>query len=110
MICNDIQLLINYSVKNGLIQPIDEIVTRNSLMNLFGVADWTPAEGDGNKDTNKKLTIDEILDRLVNYACEQGIIEDTANNRDLFDTKIMGIITPLPHEVNLDRCVMKMLI
>ena len=100
MICNDIQLLINYSVKNGLIQPIDEIVTRNSLMNLFGVADWMPAEGDGNKDTNKKLTIDEILDRLVNYACEQGIIEDTANNRDLFDTKIMGIITPLPHEVN----------
>ena len=96
MICSDIQLLIDYSVKNGLIQPIDEIVTRNSLRTLFGIPDWRPIETDSKED----LTIDEILDRLVNYACEKGIIEDTANNRDLFDTKIMGIVTPLPHEVN----------
>lgn len=98
MICNDIGLLIDYSVKNGLIQPIDETVIRNQLMYIFGLSDWTLAQEGENEAKN--LTIDEILDRLVNYACEKGIIEDTANNRDLFDTKIMGVVTPLPHEVN----------
>ncbi len=98
MICYDIQLLINYSIKNGLIQTIDEVVIRNQLMNIFRLADWTACECD-NKES-EEISVDEILERLVNYACEKGIIENTANNRDLFDTKIMGVVTPLPHEVN----------
>lgn len=98
MICYDIQLLIEYSVKNGLIQPIDETVIRNQYMNIFGLKDWTPCCLDD--EELSKITVDEILDRLVNYACQQGIIEDTANSRDLFDTKLMGVVTPLPHEVN----------
>lgn len=94
MICRDIQLLIDYSVKNGLIQPIDEIVIRNRLMNILGVHDWEEPE-----KTHCDLSIDEILDRLVSYAVDNSIIEDTANSRDLFDTKLMGEVTPLPHEV-----------
>lgn len=98
MICYDIQLLINYSIKNGLIQPIDEVVIRNQLMNIFQLSDWTVCKCDHKE--SEEISIDEILERLVNYACENGIIENTANNRDLFDTKIMGVVTPLPHEVN----------
>ena len=35
-------------------------------------------------------TIDEILDKLVSYAAEKGIITDSNAARDLFDTRIMG--------------------
>ena len=35
----------------------------------------------------------------VEYACENNIINDTSNSRDLFDTKLMGILTPMPREV-----------
>ena len=49
--------------------------------------------------SNDAPCIDELLEPIIEYAIENGIIEDTANNRDLFDTKIMGIFTPMPREV-----------
>lgn len=48
------------------------------------------------------MTIDEILLPLLDYACANGVIEDTTANRDLFDTKLMGIVTPMPREVKMD--------
>lgn len=95
MICGDIQLLIDYSVSCGLIERVDEIVVRNRLMNILKVSDWQDCE---EKD-KPSLSIDEILERLVGYACENGIIEDTANSRDRFDTELMGAVTPMPHEI-----------
>ena len=94
MICSDIQRLIDYSVRYHLIEKADEIVIRNMLMDTLHVYDWVDepvAEGD--------LSIDDILKPLIDYACEQGVIEDTTANRDLFDTKLMGIVTPLPSAV-----------
>ena len=96
MICRDIQLLINYSVRKGLIKPIDEIVIRNQYMNIFGLSDWEEPEIN---EEDEGLSVDEILERLIKYACDNSITEDTANSRDLFDTKLMGVVTPLPHEV-----------
>lgn len=40
-----------------------------------------------------------ILQPLVNYACAQHLILDTSASRDLFDTKLMGVLTPMPREV-----------
>ena len=37
----------------------------------------------------------EILD----YSVEKGLIDDTIINRDLFDTKLMSVLVPPPHEV-----------
>jgi len=94
MIYSYIQNLIDYSINKELIQPCDELVVRNSLINLFQLQNWeTPLK------SNNNLSIDEILDCLVNYAVENSIIEDTTVSKDLFDTKIMGIVTPLPHEI-----------
>lgn len=97
MIYTDIQRLIDYAVKNHLIEKEDELVVRNRLMDALGVSDWIdePVEsGD--------LSIDDILKPLIDYACENGVIEDTTANRDLFDTKLMGILTPMPREVIRD--------
>ena len=99
MICADIQKLIDYSIKNDLITKDDELVIRNMLMDVLHVYEWTDA-ADNNSDT--EASIDDILAPLIDFACENGVIEDTNANRDLFDTKLMGIVTPMPREVIRD--------
>ncbi|MBD5128800.1 MAG: UDP-glucose--hexose-1-phosphate uridylyltransferase [Ruminococcaceae bacterium] len=95
MIYENIGRLIDYALKNSLIESADVYVVRNMFMEAFGLTDWqdVPAEYSGEP-------VDEVLDPLIEYAVEQGIIADTSNSRDLFDTKLMGILTPMPREVN----------
>ena len=94
MIYITIQKLINYALKNDLITQDDIYVVRNQLMEIFKLSNWEETD---TEYTNE--TIDEILEFLIDYACKNGIITDTANSHDLFDTKIMGILTPMPREV-----------
>lgn len=94
MICYAVQKLIDYAIKNELITSDDIYVIRNQLMEALKLSDWE----ENNTEYSGK-SIDEILAPLIRYACENGIIQDTANSRDLFDTKLMGILTPMPREV-----------
>ena len=94
MICYAVQKLIDYAIKNELITSDDIYVIRNQLMEALKLSDW-----EENNTEYSGESIDEILAPLIEYACENGIIQDTANSRDLFDTKLMGILTPMPREV-----------
>ena len=94
MICNAVQTLINYAIKNNLITEYDEIVVRNAIMNTLNIGEW-----DENAKTLDMDSIEAILAPIIDYACERGIIADTTNSRDLFDTKIMGLLTAMPREV-----------
>ena len=94
MICNSIQTLLNYAIKNNLITEDDVIVARNSILDALDLADW-----DENVMADELDSIEAILDPIIDYACENGIIADTTNSRDLFDTKIMGLLTAMPREV-----------
>ncbi len=97
-ICTAIQQLIDYSVNNNLITKDDELVVRNMLMDALRVSDWEEDAIMGRTDAS----IDDILKPLIDYACEHGVIEDTTANRDLFDTKLMGVVTPMPREIIRD--------
>ncbi len=97
MIYANIQQLIDYSVQNHLIEPVDALVIRNQLMNALHVYDWQDEPAN-----STAASVDELLQPLIDYACENGVIEDTTANRDLFDTLLMGIVTPLPREVIRD--------
>ena len=88
MICNAVQKLIDYAVKKELITNDDIYVARNQLMEALKLTEWKETISEYSDET-----IDEILAPIVNYACENGIIGDTANSRDLFDTKLMGILS-----------------
>lgn len=92
MIYNALQGLINHSVKSGLITEYDIFVVRNLLMDLLKISDWQDCEG-------MEGSVEKILNEITDYACKNKIIENTSVQRDLFDTKIMGIFTPMPHEV-----------
>ncbi|MBR5513414.1 MAG: UDP-glucose--hexose-1-phosphate uridylyltransferase [Ruminococcus sp.] len=94
MICNAVQKLIDYAIKSELITSDDMYVIRNQLMEALKLTDW-----EDNDAVYSGESVDELLLPLIEYACENGIIQDTANSRDLFDTKLMGILTPMPREV-----------
>ena len=94
MIYTAIQKLINYGIEHQLITKADELVVRNGLLDALCITDWQDTEV-----LDKNGSIDEILEPLINFACEQGVIPDTANSRDLFDTKLMGYLTPMPREI-----------
>ena len=94
MIYKSLQALIDYAIDKNIIERSDVYVIRNRLMNALRLTEWQDAECEGYQD------IESILAPIIDYACENGIIEDTTASKDIFDTEIMGILTPMPREIN----------
>ncbi len=85
--------LVSYGIENGLINIEDKVYVVNRLLELFAKKDFTWSD-----ETVRPIHL--ILSDMMDYALEQGIMEDdTITTRDLFDTKIMGLITPMPSQV-----------
>ncbi|MDY6013229.1 UDP-glucose--hexose-1-phosphate uridylyltransferase [Clostridium sp.] len=95
-IYRDIERLIQYGIKKNLIEDEDKIFIRNSLLSLFNLDEFEEVTiEDENLDTPTP-----ILNNLLDYAYKNGILEsNTPIYRDLFDTKIMGILMPRPSDV-----------
>ena len=91
-----IEQLIEYGKKNSLITEEDTMFVRNELMNLLQLKDWIEPE---NSNYDIPDYPQEILDKICDYAIEKNIIENGATDRDIFDTDIMGKLTPFPREV-----------
>ncbi len=94
MIFNSIKKLVTYGLETGLITEEDRIFTTNELLELLNLDEYEEPE-ENYTDVDLESTLAEILD----YACENGLLEDSIVYRDLFDTRIMGLLTPRPHEV-----------
>lgn len=94
MIFNSIKKLVTYGLETGLITEEDRIFTTNELLELLNLDEYEEPE-ESYTDVDLESTLAEILD----YACENGLLEDSIVYRDLFDTRIMGLLTPRPHEV-----------
>ncbi len=92
-----IKQLVDYGVDRKLIGEEDRIYITNSLLAALGEAEYDIPEG---VTVPSGEPLEDILASLCDYAAEKGIIEDnTVVFRDLFDTKLMGILTPRPGEV-----------
>ena len=86
--------LVSYGNRAGLVADEDQVYVTNQLLELFDVIEYEPAE------VHEKRELVEILEDLLDYAWEQGILkENTVTMRDLYDTKIMGKLTPAPSVV-----------
>lgn len=97
MIYKSIKKLVTYALERNLIEPLDRVWATNRLLEALGLDDYEePAEE--YKDVDLESTLAEILD----YAVEKGLIEDSIVYRDLFDTKLMGLLTPPPSAVNAE--------
>ena len=84
--------LVTYGSDCGLIHEDDRILCVNRLLELFGETEYDPSPG---KRPVRQLHL--ILEDMIAAALEKGVLTgDTTASRDLFDTKIMGLITPPP--------------
>ena len=94
MINTQINELVAYGLKCGLVSKDDQIFVTNQLLDLFRLSEFHEEE------ILKSRPLAEILEDMVSYAHQQGILEeDTIAWKDLFDTRIMGLLTPLPSVV-----------
>ncbi len=91
----NIKELVEYAIRKELINEDDRIYMTNSLMSILGVGEYTePSE------EVLERPLEEILGELCDYANEKGLLQsNSVVYRDLFDTKLMGVLTPRPSEV-----------
>ena len=91
MISTAIQQLVNYGLDTGLILPDDEIYIRNQLLMTMQLDSFTEPESDV-----CYADLESILKTLVDDAAARGVCDDSPTARDLFDTRLMGVLTPRP--------------
>ncbi len=90
-----VRSLVAYGLRTELIEKDDAVFTANMLFDVLGIepdSEFTPFGG-------KDLPLEDILAALLDDAVARGHIEDGIASRDLFDTKLMGCLTPRPSEV-----------
>ena len=86
--------LSDYAISHGLAEEADRHCLVNALLEKLGLDDYetvgdVPFAG-----------LDDILDTLVDYAAGQGLLKsESITGRDLFDTALMGVVTPRPSDV-----------
>jgi len=106
----NIQRLIDYGIKTGLILEDEAIYSRNLILDIFHEEEFEEVDleevkeaglvkqGDTALEVGFKL--ENILSELLDIAVERGLCEDNIVCRDIFDTKIMNTMTARPSTVN----------
>lgn len=90
----EINRLLHFALQRHLITPEDVYYSANLLIDCLHVPEFTPVDVDETLDTATP-----VLENMLDYAVSQGLIDDTVNERDLFDTRIMNCVMPRPSEV-----------
>ena len=88
-----IDSLVSYAMNCGLAEPDDHVVLTNRILDLLRKDDYEPSDEPQSED------LEEILAGILDYAVEKGLCDDGITARDIFDTRIMGALTPMPREV-----------
>ncbi len=95
MINFELNRLIRFALSRGLIGEEDVNFSANSLIAALGISEFkVEPVPDEELDTP-----DAILNCILNWAAESGLMEGTDAERDLLDTRLMGCLTPRPSEV-----------
>ena len=107
-IYNAVRDLTGYALRTGLIEKEDVIYTANSLIGALGIDDFpytakeieACAESLSEEGIKDGKLLEEILGAILDHAAGKEMIDGgSVVMRDLFDTKIMGILTPRPSDV-----------
>ena len=86
--------LIEYAKQKNMISEEDEAYSASRLMEILSLSSVEPTKPKAVRE------ISEILSDVCDYAFEAGLIEsNSVVYRDLFDTKVMGALTPSPSSV-----------
>ena len=77
-----IEELLDYGERRRLFEKEDRIYCRNLVLDVLQLDAMEDAEHTG------KLELQTILGVILDYACQNGLIEDSVTYRDLFDTEL----------------------
>lgn len=94
MVYEAIKKLVQYGVDTGLVTDMDRIYAENQILDVLHLEEYDEPELEF-----QEINLEETLKELLDYACSQGIIEDSIGYRDLFDTRLMNCLMPRPSEV-----------
>src|SRR5699024_7012767 len=87
--------LVAYGLERGLLEPEDTIYAVNVLLEALRLDSW---DGSGLEGPAGELA--PVLKELTDFGAARGLLDgDSVTYRDLFDTGLMGRITPRPSEV-----------
>lgn len=90
--------LTDYAIHTGLIPQEDRIWAVNRLLEVMELYDISLPD----EPLPNDVPLHILLEALTQNAVERGVLEDNQTARDLFDTKLMGALTPAPHEVRAE--------
>mgnify|MGYP000546071948 FL=1 len=95
MIDYAIEKLLAYALEKELIQPCEKLWALNTLLEVLELDSYTPSGQEVGE-----VDLPAVLDELMDDAYQRGVMkENSIVYRDLFDTKIMGALTPRPAQV-----------
>lgn len=99
-IFQNINRLVSYALKTGLIAKEDITYTQNRLLELLRLDGFEEGFDAAKLPSVKTSDLEGILKELLDWAAANNVFEDTGiAARDLFDTKIMGQLVPPPSDV-----------
>ncbi len=93
-----IEKLLVYGEVNDLLGKWDRVAARNQIRDILEIIE-SPAPALTEDDFELPPEPQVLLDPLLDFAVEKGLIEDRVTERDLLDTRIMGAITPRQSEI-----------
>jgi UDPglucose--hexose-1-phosphate uridylyltransferase len=92
-----LEQLVQYAVTLEMIQPEDKIYARNQVLSLLGLVELP------DHFVNEPLTgsdIPDLLDELMLFAVQKGLIEDLLDEKEVLSSKIMNVFISKPSEIN----------
>ena len=93
MIDLSIEKLVNYALSKGLIEECDRVWAENALISALHLDSFTRPE------EAESAELEPILAELIAYGIEHGLLDDSITEKDLFDSRLMGLLTPRPSDV-----------
>lgn len=90
-----IQQLIDCALALEFIETEDEIYVRNQILYLLESNDFIVGE-----KIQGEANIPDLLEKLIDYACQQGVIEDIFDEKEILACNIVNCFMPKPSAVN----------
>ena len=99
-IFDNINRLASYGLKTGLIEKEDLIYVKNQLLCVLELDGFENAEQAAAIPAVEVSDLEEILKSILDYAVEKKLTQgDGIAARDLFDTKLMAVMTDRPSNI-----------
>ncbi|RSL33599.1 UDP-glucose--hexose-1-phosphate uridylyltransferase [Salibacterium salarium] len=94
-VCMVVEELVQQAGNLGMMASEDKVYSRNQLLKQLGIHDFIP-----DQEERIEADIPDILEKLADYAVEQGQIDDLLEEREQLTASLMNVFLPQPSVVN----------